>query len=294
MIKDQASSLREMMNDKKSDRRENVRHKRPMRQQVVAIASGKGGVGKTGLSVNLGLAMAKKGHRVVVMDADLGLSNVNILVGELPKYNLFHVLKGQRQLKEIICKTKYGMDMIAGASGFSELANLSEEERMRFVDQVEDLKQYTRIIIDTGAGISSNVTSFLLAADRVLIVTTPEPTSVTDAYGIVKTLVSQNKNVRLDLVVNKCENVAEGKKVAERIGAIAWQYLKIRLNYLGIIYNDDTVVKALYKRIPYLEMDARAKCSIAVDAIASRLLNLPAEELESIEGFKGFFKRLIG
>ena len=185
-VKDQAEGLRELVSRRNLERNEKQKASRSGQQQVIAVASGKGGVGKTGFSVNLAISMASKGKKVLVLDADLGLSNVNVVMGEVPKYNLFHVLKGERLMKDVVFPTKHGIDIIAGANGFSELADLSGEERHRFIAQLDYLANYDIIVIDTGAGVSKNVTSFLHAADKVIIITTPEPTSVTDAYGIIK------------------------------------------------------------------------------------------------------------
>jgi len=288
---DQAENLRRMMAEKKEAARADMTSRRGTRQKVFAVASGKGGVGKTSLSVNMGISMCRKGKNVLVLDCDLGLSNVNIVMGEIPKYNLYHVLKGEKQLSEIIYKTRYGVDIIAGASGFNELANMIESERNSFIEQLGFLTQYDCIILDAGAGISTAVTSFLYAADKIIIVTTPEPTAVTDAYGIIKVLASESRNLDINLVVNRIDSIAEGRKVAERIISIAQQYLRVTVRNIGLIYRDSIVEKALYQRTPFLVFDEKAKSSIAVEAVAARLLNLPVSENQS--GIKSFFTNLF-
>ena len=273
--KDQAHQLREMVREKYDQANEELKNNRIGKQQVFAIASGKGGVGKTNLSVNLGISLAKKNKKVLVMDADLGLSNVQVILGEIPPYNLYHVLQGEKTLTEVVFHTKSGIDIIAGSNGFSQLANLSGEERFRFIEQLEVLKTYDIIIIDTGAGVSKNVTSFLLAADKVIIITTPQPTSVTDAYGIIKVLATQNKKIQINLVVNRGQTVIQARDVSQRISKIARQYLGIEINNLGMVFEDKTVEEALFKRIPFIVLNPKSKSSIAVESIGAKLLNLP-------------------
>ncbi len=273
--KDQAYHLREMVKQSQDQINEQFKDNRVGRQQVIAIASGKGGVGKTNLSVNLGISLAQRNKKVLVMDADLGLSNVQVVLGEMPTYNLYHVLQGEKTLKEVVFHTKSGIDIIAGSNGFSELADLSGEERFRFIEQLEVLKTYDIIIIDTGAGVSKNVTSFLLAADKAIIVTTPQPTSVTDAYGIIKVLATENKNIQIDLIVNRGRTVMQARSVSERIRKIAKQYLDIEINSLGMVFEDKIVEEALFKKVPFIILKPKSKSSVAVESIGSKLLNLP-------------------
>ena len=167
---DQAEQLRQMMKSRTGD---------SARTRVIAISSGKGGVGKTNMSINLALAYAQLGKKVIVMDADLGLANVNVALGIIPKYNLYHLIRKQKKMKDILLDTNYGIQIVAGASGFSKIANLSDEERNDFITELSELSSADVIIIDTSAGVSNNVLAFIAAADEALIVTTPEPTAIT-------------------------------------------------------------------------------------------------------------------
>ena len=176
---DQAENLRKMM-------KSGAANKSNPKTRVITISSGKGGVGKTNIAVNLGIAFAELGKKVVVMDADLGLANVNVLLGIIPKYNLFQLIKKQKTMKDIIIDTEYGIEIIAGASGFSKIANLNEEERGAFIRELDVLSYADIVIVDTGAGVSQNVLDFIVATDEAIIITTPEPTAITDAYGIIK------------------------------------------------------------------------------------------------------------
>jgi flagellar biosynthesis protein FlhG len=233
------------------------------------------------------------GKRVVLMDADLGLANVNVVLGIIPKYNLYHVIRKQKSMKEIILDTNYGIQIVAGASGFAKIANLNEEERQNFVQELSELESADVIIIDTSAGVSNNVLAFVAAADEAIIVTTPEPTAITDAYGIIKIIATEidNLSLGLKLIVNRVKSATEGKRVAERVINIAGQFLNLKVDYLGYIYDDPGVQQAVLKQKPFSVMDPKGKASVCVHHIVSRL-----EKVEYKEGggLSSFLKRLFG
>tara|TARA_B100000614_G_C14537763_1_gene489055 strand:- start:658 stop:1530 length:873 start_codon:yes stop_codon:yes gene_type:complete len=285
---DQAETLREIMRQRGKNGSDVVRNTR-----IITVASGKGGVGKTNVATNLALAYGAMGQKVVLMDADLGLANVNVVLGIIPKYNLYHVIRKQKQMRDILMDTDYGIQIVAGASGFAKIANLSEEERQGFIEELQHLSDADVIIIDAGAGVSNNVLAFVAAADEAIIVTTPEPTAITDAYGIIKIIATEidNLNLGLKLIVNRVKSVTEGKKVAERVINIAGQFLNLKIDYLGYVYDDPSVQQAVVKQKPFLVMDPRSKASICVHQIASRL-----EKVEYREGggVGQFLKRLFG
>lgn len=267
LMEDQAQKLRELMNAKPQGQQS------AKKTRVITVASGKGGVGKTNLSVNLAIAYARIGKRVMVMDADLGLANVNIILNIIPKYNLYHVIRKQKTMKEIILDTEYGIQILAGASGFSKIANLNEEERQNFITELYALTNVDIIIIDTSAGVSNNVLSFIAAADDAIIITTPEPTAITDAYGIIKIIATEveNLNIGLKLVVNRVKNVTEGRKVAERIINISGQFLNLKVEYLGCIYEDPIVQASVLKQKPFIVQDPKSKAAISVQHLVSRI-----------------------
>ncbi|MEX2443570.1 MAG: MinD/ParA family protein [Alkalispirochaeta sp.] len=284
---DQAETLREIMRQREQGS-ENGRHTR-----IITIASGKGGVGKTNVATNLALAYGALGQKVILMDADLGLANVNVVLGIIPKYNLYHVIRKQKQMRDILMDTEYGIQIVAGASGFAKIANLSEEERYSFIEELQHLSEADVIIIDAGAGVSNNVLAFVAAADEAIIVTTPEPTAITDAYGIIKIIATEidNLNLGLKLIVNRVKSVTEGKKVSERVINIAGQFLNLKIDYLGYVYDDPAVQQAVINQKPFLVMDPRSKASICIHQIAGRL-----EKVEYREGggVGQFLKRLFG
>jgi flagellar biosynthesis protein FlhG len=294
-MEDQAEKLREIMRQKSGAREAGRREENPNRSKtrVIAVASGKGGVGKTNVSVNMALAYARLGKRVVVMDADLGLANVNVMLRMTPRYNLYHVIRKQKTMREIMTDTDYGISIVAGASGFSKIANLTEEERQYFIEELETLSNADIIIIDTSAGVSSNVLDFIAAADDAVIITTPEPTAITDAYGIIKIIATEydELNLGLKLVVNRVKSAGDAKKVADRMTTIAGQFLNLKVDYLGFIYDDPVVPQAVLRQRPFMSIDPRCKASQCVQHIVGKL---EKSELRQAGGFGSMLKRLFG
>jgi flagellar biosynthesis protein FlhG len=279
---DQADELRAMMKNISGDTKSSSDKK----VRLITIASGKGGVGKTNVSVNLAIAYAKLGKKVVVMDADLGLANINVIMGVIPKYNLYHVVRKQKTMREVILDTNYGIQIVPGASGFSKIANLNEEERQNFITQLQELSYADILIIDTSAGVGGNVLSFVEAADDVLIVTTPEPTAITDAYGLIKIMSTEieSQDLNLKLIVNRAQSVTEAKKVQQRVISIAGQFLNLKLDYLGYIYDDVAVSKAVRHQVPFMIDDPKSRPSECMMHIAGRLENI---DLASVGGGMG-------
>ena len=292
-MEDQAEKLREIMKNKKfeEDQSENL-NIFGNKTKIITIASGKGGVGKTNISTNLALAYAKVGKKVIVLDADLGLANVNVVMGIIPKYNLYHVIRKQKRMSEVIIDTDYGIQIVAGASGFSKIANLTDEERADFISELTGLSSADIIIIDTSAGVSSNVLSFVAAADEVIIVTTPEPTAITDAYGIIKIISTEIDDLELDLklVVNRVASVTEAKKISQRVINIAGQFLNLKIDYLGFVYEDPSVQSSVRKQIPFMVGDPNGKASGCIQHIVGRLENI---EFKEGGGISRFIKKLI-
>jgi len=298
-MEDQAEKLREIMRNKKNA---SVAPKNPSvksnvktgdKARIITVTSGKGGVGKTNLSVNMALAFARLGKKIVVMDADLGLANVNVMLNMIPKYNLYHVIKKQKTIREILVETEYGISIVAGASGFSQIANMGEDDRKDFISELETLSNADIIIIDTSAGVSSNVLDFIAAADDAVIITTPEPTAITDAYGIIKIIATEydSINMGLKLVVNRAKGAAQAKSVADRMINITGQFLNLKLDYLGFIYDDTAVPNAVLRQKPFMVVDPKCKASICVQHIVERMeRNKPGES----GGFGAKIKRLFG
>jgi flagellar biosynthesis protein FlhG len=271
-MEDQAEKLWEMMRNKKALEKP-ASPQNEVKTRIITITSGKGGVGKTNVSVNMALAYARLGKKVIVMDADLGLANVNVMLNLIPKFNLYHVIRKQKTMQEIMVETEYGISIVAGASGFSKIANLNEEERQEFIDEIETLSNADIIIVDTSAGVSDNVLDFIAAADDAVIITTPEPTAITDAYGIIKIIATEidNLNMGIKLVVNRVKSAADAKKVADRMTGIAGQFLNLKVEYLGFIYDDAMVSHAVIRQKPFMVIDPKCKASQCVQHIVGRM-----------------------
>jgi flagellar biosynthesis protein FlhG len=304
-MEDQAEKLREIMRQKKDtslsgDASENTPQRSSLRldgegkkARIITVTSGKGGVGKTNLSVNMALAFARLGKKVVVMDADLGLANVNVMLNMIPKYNLYHVIKKQKTIREILVETEYGISIVAGASGFSQIANMGEEDRRDFINELDSLSNADIIIIDTSAGVSSNVLDFIAAADDAVIITTPEPTAITDAYGIIKIIATEydTLNMGLKLVVNRAKSAADAKNVADRMINIAGQFLNLKVDYLGFIYDDPAVPQAVLRQKPFMVVDPKCKASLCVQHIVDRMDRNKARQSG---GFGAILRRFFG
>ncbi len=284
---DQAENLRKMVEQKNG-----LAVKSEKKARIITVSSGKGGVGKTNLSINLAIAYSMLGKNVVVLDADLGLANVNVILGIIPEYNLYNLIKKQKKMKDILINTGYGINIIAGASGFSKIANLEEDERNTFIEEMQELSFADIIIIDTSAGVSNNVLAFIAAADEAVIVTTPEPTAITDAYGIIKIIATEfdNPDMSIKLIVNRVKSVTEGKKVAQRVVNIAGQFLNLKVDYLGYVYDDIVVQNAVIRQKPFVVTEPKSKAAICVKHIVSRLENI---EYKEGRGLGSFLKKII-
>ena len=292
-MEDQASELRAMMQRRLETGApyQNERVVNGNKTRIIAGTSGKGGVGKTNIAVNMAIAYAQNGKRVILIDGDLGMANVNVLLGISPKANLLDVINNRRRIAEIITDTEFGFQFIPGANGFSRIANLTNAEMDFFASEFTTLSSADIIIIDTGAGIAQNVLGLLTAADEVYVVTTPEPTSITDAYGIIKIIATEMLDNRpnLKLLVNRAHSASEGKRVAERIITIVGQFLNYQIDYLGFIYDDPAVSSSVLRQKPFLISQPNAKCSMCIKHIVGRI---EKTKLDTEEGFARFFRKI--
>lgn len=269
---DQAEQLREIVRSKDSDKKadEIIRNN----ARVIAVTSGKGGVGKTSLTVNMASSFIKKGKRVLVIDADLGLSNVEILLGITPSYTLRDLIKNNREVNDIIINGPYKIDFISGGNGFLDLAELSEIEIDELSTKFKKLDDiYDIIIIDTGAGISKNVISFLMIADEILTVATPEPTAMTDAYSIMKILNDKKKDADIGLVINRVRNLDEFRHASNILTTTAKKFLNKEVKNMGYVLEDNSVRDTLFKKVPFVVYYPDSKASLCVNSITTRYLD---------------------
>lgn len=261
--------------------------------RAIAVASGKGGVGKTSLSVNLALCLAQMGRGVTLFDADLGMANVEILLGLAPPYSLYEVLYEDKTLEEITVEGPLGINVISGGSGFLEMANLDNTRRQRILGMLNQLNgRDDFVIIDTGAGINKNVLGFVAAAGEVIIVVTPEPTSMTDAYALIKVLANFKVHSEVHLVVNRAADRREAMRTLGRISTVTERFLEIKLNSLGWIPEDKKVSQAIKSQQPYFLTSPNSSASRSVAGIAEFLLE--GARPSSSEGFWGKLMGLFG
>lgn len=236
---------------------------------TLAVTSGKGGVGKSNLVANLALQLGRRGKRVMVLDADMGMANMDVILGVRPRYTLYHVIEGRKDLIQTVTSVTDNVKLIAGGSGIMGLADLENDRRNRIFEALKKIRQYTDIlIIDTGAGLSPNVLDFLQYADEVLLVSTPEPTSMADAYGIVKAL-NQREGVypEMSLVVNRCASSKEAAGVASRMKTVTSQFLHREIKYKGFILEDEHVSKAVRGQKPYSRLYPECRATLCLQKI---------------------------
>ncbi len=286
-MKDQAEVLRRMA------------HRRPAaatiqsQARVICVTSGKGGVGKTNISVNLALALAQLGHKVALLDADLGMANIDILLGLTPKYTLTHVLRGEKLINEIMLEGPLGIRVLAGGNGVYDLANLSQRELDLFSASLELLdEQFDFILVDTGAGIGRNVVSFALSVDEVLLVTTPETTAITDAYGMIKVIKQRRSDSSLKLVVNMAQAENDGPSVWTKLNTVVGRFLKADVEYGGGIPYDQHVSRSVNEQVPFLLAFPNCSASRGITSLAQSLAGSTISKAAPNRGIRGFLSRV--
>jgi len=288
-MKDQAQGLRNLV--KKANAGENNLVYQGPPSKVVTITSGKGGVGKTNLTVNLAIALKKIGKRVLIIDADLGLSNVEVLLGTSPKYNVKDVLEGKKDIFSIVEEGPMGVKFISGGSGIVDLANLDEEKLMRLIECAQLINSsFDIVLVDTGAGISRNVIEFVMISDEVIVITTPEPTSITDAYAIIKAIITRNFDHKINLLINKVNGTKEAEEIFFRLNNVIKRFLQREVEYIGYIEENSIVSKSVIKQVPFMISYEKSSISRQVENVAKKLVM--SSEIVG-EKNRGGFSRLI-
>ncbi len=260
--------------------------------KVIAVTSGKGGVGKSTLSINLAICLAELGKKVCIFDADLGMANIDVLLNLSPQYNLSHLINGSKDIFDIVVEGPKGILIIPGGSGWREVANLRDSEFSKLLQAFNRLDEYTDIILlDTGAGINQNVINFLLASDEVLLITIPEPHAITDAYAMIKVINRENYELPINIIVNKAEDQKEGKQVGDKIATASKQFLQAPVKYIGHVEDSVTLVQSVKNQVPIVVEKPRSIPAENIMDLANRLIG--AEETsQKGSGLKGFVKKL--
>jgi len=261
--------------------------------RVVAVTSGKGGVGKTNVTANLAVALAHLGRRVMVLDADLGLGNLDVLLGLTPKFSLADVLSGQRRLREVLVPGPGGITVLPAGSGFQNLTALSDHQIRELQSEMDELQEETDILlIDTGAGIGRNVTSFATMAQDIIVVAAPEPTSLTDAYALMKVLSTQYGERRFRLLVSMTRSATDGQDVYRKLSLVAERFLHISINFLGSIPFDPRLAEAVCQQRPLVELYPQSKAAQAFLGLAHDLAEWPLPESPK-GGLQFFWQSLL-
>lgn len=267
----------------------------------IAITSGKGGVGKTNFVANLSIVLSKLGKKVLIIDADLGMANVDVIYGIRPRYNLFHVITGQKKISEITVEGPGGVLLVPGGSGIVELANINEGERRHFVAAMRELESRIDVIlVDTSAGINKNVMCFLKACSEIIVITIPEPPAMADAYGLIKAMVHSEKNPahRFSLVVNRAASAQEAADVYDRLSMVSRRFLNIPLENAGYIFDDRAVPASVRAQKPFVTEHPFAKATQCIETIGQKLLDIQGKDpsftamAKIRSGIGSFFSRL--
>jgi flagellar biosynthesis protein FlhG len=296
-MNDQAEKLRQIIEHlklKNSEAKVEVPIKKSAR--VITVTSGKGGVGKTNITINLAIALSEMGLRVVILDADFGLANIDILFGIIPRYTLVDVMKNKKNILEVLSEGPQNIKFISGGSGVEDLVRLEKHQLMSFIDNIALLDKISDIIlIDTGAGLSESVMSFVMAADDVLLVTTPEPTSITDAYALIKLVSHRDKNKEIKVLVNRAENSAEANDILNKLSVVSEKFLEMKLHRLGYVQSDEYVVKAVKQQKPFMISYPKCNASRQTREISAKLFEEnEVSKIGARGGIKGFMKKLVG
>jgi flagellar biosynthesis protein FlhG len=263
------------------------------RVRTIAVASGKGGVGKTNVVANLAVVLRRRGRRVIVFDADLGLANLDTLLGVNPRATLRHVLHGECTIQDVLIAGPGGIHLVPAASGFEELTHLTDAQRLLLLEQVDSLDgTFDVLLLDIGAGISPNVCFFASAAQETMVVVTPEPTALTDAYALVKVLSRRYAQQRFAVLVNMARGELEAKRTFTHLSRVAERFLHVSLRYIGYVPFDAEVPEAVRRQRPVVELAPGAPVSRAFEALADRVIE-DADGAPPQGGLQFFFRRLL-
>ncbi len=287
---DQAEQLRNII-------KANIQPRRSL-ARVITVTSGKGGVGKSNTAINLAIQFRKMGQKVIILDADFGLANIEIMFGAVPKHNLCDLIYQGKSIKDIITWGPMDVGFISGGSGIAGMSNLDKDYLNYIIQNLTELDEMAdTIIVDTGAGISDAVLEFLVASGEILLVTTPEPTSITDSYSLLKALNRHPRYLRdttqIKVLANKVSNEAEAEALYAKLEAVVERYLKMPISYLGMIPQDSQLTRAVMQQAPVSLDNPHARSAVAYEVIAAKLMNKELNKNLTKRGMAAFFSHIV-
>lgn len=271
--------------------------KRPL-ARVITVTSGKGGVGKSSTAINLAIQFRRMGKRVIILDADFGLANIEIMFGAVPKHNLCDLIYQRTEIRDIITWGPMEVGFISGGSGIAGMSDLNRDDIGYIIESLAQLDELADIIIvDTGAGIADKVLEFLVASGEILLVTTPEPTSITDSYSLLKAL-GRNARFRPEMtkirvLANKVNDAVEARSLYTKLEAVVERYLKLPISYLGMIPQDPQLAKAVMQQAPVALDNPKARSAVAYEIVAAKLMNREMNKTIPKRGMAEFFSHLL-
>ncbi|MGM9539434.1 MinD/ParA family protein [Anaerovibrio sp.] len=299
-MEDQATRLRKLVERKNSDgaaeqpgggARPEMAASKPG-ARVIAVTSGKGGVGKTNLTVNLAIALGKKGKRVIVVDADLGTANVDVLLGTSSKHTLLSLARDDIQLEDVIVRGPYGVSYISGGSGMEHAGEMTVMQRQMIFNKLAACDEWADIIlVDTGAGVGRNVLDFIMASDEVVLVITPEPTALTDGYAVLKSYRQLEATQPIRLVVNRVYDIVESSETANKLIYTAERFLHMELKSLGFVFDDASLMKAVRRQVPLMAAYPDSLAARCVEALANSLVSGRQQQVKL--GWQGFLRKFF-
>jgi len=290
-MRDQAERLRQLVKSIKEQRvTSNVRIPR-----VVTVTSGKGGVGKTNFTINFAISLSELGQRIVVIDADFGLANVDLMLGIVPKFDLSYVIRQEKTIEDVTSDGPGGIRFISGGAGLWELVHIDHEKLENFIRSLESLESNTdMILIDTGAGISDKVLKMVLAANETILLTTSEPTAITDAYVLAKMALAINSSIRLKLIINKAESHQEAHETSDKFSRVVKKFLNTEIDSMGYILYDANVVRSIKEQMPFVLGYPKSIASRQIREIAKCFVQTEEDRITIRRGLRGYIQVLAG
>lgn len=259
--------------------------------KIITVTSGKGGVGKSNFVVNLAIAIQMKGKKAMIFDADVGMGNDDVLMGFLPKYNVNDIIFNNMSIEDVLIEGPYGVKLLPGGTGLTKVEEITEDKREKFISKMKELNDLDYIIMDTGAGISKSVLGFIACSEDLIIITTPEPTSLTDAYSLLKAVDHFEIKSSAKVIVNKTLSIREGIETYNKFNNTVNNFLSMRLEYLGNLSDDRKLVEAVRKQNPFVISFPNSSVSKEIINIANKIIG-QKEENTGI-GVEGLFKKIF-